>query len=43
MDIAMTYAAVGDADLDFLHAQFTRVILKRQKLGSRRVSCKSLD
>ena len=41
--VAMTNAAVGDADFDFLQAQFTRVVAKRQKFGSRRVSCKSLN
>ena len=35
----MTNAAVGNADFDFLHAQFTRVVAKRQKFGARCVSC----
>ena len=39
MKIAMTNAAVGDADFDFLHAQIAWVIAKRQKLGARCVSC----
>src|ERR1700739_224623 len=39
MKIAMTNTAVGNADFDFLHAQFTWVIAKRQKLGARCVSC----
>ena len=41
--IAVADAAVGDCDLDFLRAQVARVILEWQKLGSRRVSCKSLN
>ena len=35
MKIAVTDTAVGDADFDLMRAQFTRVIAKRQKLGSR--------
>ena len=39
MKVAMTNSAVGNADFDFLHAQFPWVIAKRQKLGARCVSC----
>ena len=39
MKIAMTNTAVGDADFDFLRAQFTWVVSKRQKLGACCVSC----
>src|SRR6185503_5905175 len=39
MKIAMTNSAVGDADFDFLSAQFSWVVAKGQKLGARGVSC----
>jgi hypothetical protein len=39
MEVAMTNAAVGNADFDFLQAQFSWVITKRQKFGARCVSC----
>src|SRR5512140_610330 len=39
MKIAMTNSAVGNADFDFLRAQFTWVVAKRQKLGACCVSC----
>src|SRR6185503_7957864 len=39
MKIAMTNSAVGNADFDFLRAQFSWVVAKRQKFGARRVSC----
>jgi len=39
MKIAMTNAAMGDADLNFLHGQLSRVIAKSQEFGARCVSC----
>ena len=35
----MTNAAVGNADFDFLQSQFPWFIAKRQKFGTRCVSC----
>src|SRR5581483_3838766 len=43
MDVAMTNAAVGDTDLDFIQTQFSRVVTKRQKFGARGVCCQSLN
>jgi hypothetical protein len=43
MNVASTNAAMRHADLDFIETQVAWVVSERQKLGARRVCCKSLN